>query len=460
MPTPWHPTTWRAKPALQMPDYPDPAALAAAEARLAAYPPLVFAGEARDLTAQLARAAEGKAFLLQGGDCAESFAEFKADNIRDTFKVLLQMTVVLMYGAGLPVVKVGRLAGQFAKPRSAPTEEQGGVSLPANRGDIINKMEFEPAARRPDPERMIEAYFRAASTLNLLRAFALGGYADLHKVHKWNLDFVKDSPAGARYEALAGNIDSALIFMEACGITAESVPQVKEASFFTSHEALLLPYEQALTRRDSLTGDWYDCSAHMLWIGDRTRQPDGAHVEFLRGVHNPLGLKCGPTSKPDELLRLLDTLNPGNVPGRLTLIARMGADQVEKSLPALVRAVKREGKKVLWSCDPMHGNTVKAANGYKTRAFDRILKEVRAFFGVHHGEGTHAGGVHFEMTGQDVTECIGGAREISEADLSSRYHTHCDPRLNGGQALELAFLISEQLKSERTARGFEVKAAE
>ena len=445
----WTPDSWRTRPVLQVPDYPDAKALADVEAQLATFPPLVFAGEARNLKKALARVAAGEAFLLQGGDCAESFAEFKADNIRDTFKVLLQMTVVLMYGAGLPVVKVGRLAGQFAKPRSAPTEEQGGVSLPAYRGDIINKMEFEPAARRPDPERMIEAYFRAASTLNLLRAFALGGYADLHKVHKWNLDFVKDSPAGARYEALAGNIDAALVFMEACGITAESVPQVKEASFFTSHEALLLPYEQALTRRDSLTGDWYDCSAHMLWIGDRTRQPDGAHVEFLRGVHNPLGLKCGPTTKTDELLRLIDTLNPGNVPGRLTLIARMGAEQGEKSLPALVRAVTREGKKVLWSCDPMHGNTVKAANGYKTRAFDRILKEVRAFFGVHHGEGTHAGGVHFEMTGQDVTECIGGAREISEADLSSRYHTHCDPRLNGEQALELAFLVAEKLKSAR-----------
>jgi len=460
MPSPWTPLSWRAKPALQMPDYPDPAALASAEQRLAAYPPLVFAGEARDLMAQLARAAEGKAFLLQGGDCAESFAEFKADNIRDTFKVLLQMTVVLMYGAGLPVVKVGRLAGQFAKPRSAPTEEQGGVSLPAYRGDIVNRMEFEPAARRPDPERMIEAYFRAASTLNLLRAFALGGYADLHKVHKWNLAFVKDSPAGARYETLAGNIDAALIFMEACGITAESVPQVKEASFFTSHEALLLPYEQALTRQDSLTGDWYDCSAHMLWIGDRTRQPDGAHAEFLRGVHNPLGLKCGPSLKVDDLLRLIDALNPANLPGRLTLIARMGADQVEKALPPLVRAVKREGRKVVWSCDPMHGNTVKAANGYKTRAFDRILREVRGFFAVHRAEGSYAGGVHFEMTGQDVTECIGGAREVTESDLSARYHTHCDPRLNGGQALELAFLISEQLKAERLSRGFQVKAAE
>ena len=460
MPSAWNPAAWRAKPALQMPEYPDANALAGAESRLAAYPPLVFAGEARDLTAQLARAAEGKAFLLQGGDCAESFAEFKADNIRDTFKVLLQMTVVLMYGAGMPVVKVGRLAGQFAKPRSSPVEEVKGVTLPAYRGDIINRMEFTPEGRRPDPERMIEAYFRAASTLNLLRAFALGGYADLHKVHRWNLDFVKDSPAGARYEALAGNIESALTFMEACGITAESVPQVKEASFFTSHEALLLPYEQALTRRDSLTGDWYDCSAHMLWIGDRTRQPDGAHVEFLRGVNNPLGLKCGPSLKIDDLLRLIDILNPGNLPGRLTLIARMGSDQVEKALPPLVRAVKREGKKVIWSCDPMHGNTIKAATGYKTRPFDRILAEVRGFFGVHHGEGTHAGGVHFEMTGQDVTECIGGARAITEADLSDRYHTHCDPRLNGGQALELAFLIAEQLKAERSARGLEVKAAE
>jgi 3-deoxy-7-phosphoheptulonate synthase len=460
MPSPWTPSSWRARSALQMPDYPDPAALAAAETRLAAFPPLVFAGEARDLMGQLARAAEGKAFLLQGGDCAESFAEFKADNIRDTFKVLLQMTVVLMYGAGLPVVKVGRLAGQFAKPRSAPTEEQGGVTLPAYRGDIINRMEFTPEARRPDPERMIEAYFRAASTLNLLRAFALGGYADLHKVHRWNLDFVKDSPAGARYEALADNIDSAMIFMEACGITAEAVPQVKEASFFTSHEALLLPYEQALTRQDSLTGDWYDCSAHMLWIGDRTRQPDGAHVEFLRGVHNPLGLKCGPSLKIDDLMRLIDVLNPANVPGRLTLIARMGADQVEKALPPLVRAVRREGRKVVWSCDPMHGNTIKASSGYKTRAFDRILREVRGFFAVHRGEGSYAGGVHFEMTGQNVTECIGGAQAISEADLSDRYHTHCDPRLNGSQALELAFLIAEQLKAERTARGLEVKAAE
>jgi 3-deoxy-7-phosphoheptulonate synthase len=460
MPSAWTPESWRAKQALQMPDYPDPAALAAVEQRLAAFPPLVFAGEARDLTGQLARAADGKAFLLQGGDCAESFAEFKADNIRDTFKVLLQMTVVLMYGAGVPVVKVGRMAGQFAKPRSAPTEVQNGVELPAYRGDIINRMEFSPEARRPDPERMAEAYFRASSTLNLLRAFALGGYADLHKVHKWNLDFVKDSPAGARYEALAGQIDSALTFMEACGITADSVPQVKEATFFTSHEALLLPYEQALTRRDSLTGDWYDCSAHMLWIGDRTRQPDGGHVEFLRGVCNPLGLKCGPSLKADDLLRLIDTLNPGNVPGRLTLIARMGADQVETALPPLVRAVKREGRKVVWSCDPMHGNTIKAGNGFKTRAFDRILKEVRGFFGVHHGEGTHPGGVHFEMTGQDVTECIGGARAITEADLGSRYHTHCDPRLNGGQALELAFLIAEQLRAERSSRGLEIRAAE
>jgi 3-deoxy-7-phosphoheptulonate synthase len=456
----WSPSSWRAKPARQMPDYPDAAKLADATRRLAGYPPLVFAGEARELTAQLARAAEGKAFVLQGGDCAESFAEFHPNNIRDTFKVLLQMTVVLMYGAGLPVVKVGRLAGQFAKPRSAPTEKQGAVELPSYRGDIINAMEFTEAARRPDPERMIEAYFRAASTLNLLRAFALGGYADLHKVHKWNQDFVKDGPAGKRYEELAGRIDEALSFMEACGITAANVPQVKEASFFTSHEALLLPYEEAMTRQDSLTGDWYDVSAHMLWIGDRTRQPDGAHVEFLRGVGNPLGLKVGPTTTADDLLKLIEILNPANAPGRLTLISRMGADKVEAALPPLVRAVAREGRSVVWSCDPMHGNTHTSGNGYKTRAFDRILKEVRGFFAVHRDCGTHAGGVHFEMTGQDVTECIGGAQAISEADLSSRYHTHCDPRLNASQSLELAFLVAEQLKAERGRRLAPARAAE
>ncbi len=455
----WSPSSWRSKPALQMPTYPEADALADAETRLSGYPPLVFAGEARDLTAQLARAAEGKAFLLQGGDCAESFAEFGPNNIRDTLKVLLQMTVVLMYGAGLPVVKVGRLAGQFAKPRSADTETIDGVELPSYRGDIINGMEFDEAARIPDPERMIKAYFQAASTLNLLRAFALGGFADLHKVHRWTQDFVADSPAGKRYGALADQIAHALAFMEACGLTADNVPQVKEASFFTSHEALLLPYEQALTRQDSLTGQWYDCSAHMLWIGDRTRQPDGAHVEFLRGVGNPLGLKVGPTTPVDDLIRLIDALNPADTPGRLTLIARMGADKVGDFLPPLVEAVKREGRTVVWSCDPMHGNTIKASSGYKTRAVDSVLREVEGFFAVHRDLGTHAGGVHFEMTGQDVTECIGGAQAITEDALAARYHTHCDPRLNASQALELAFLIAGALKDERTGANGKVPLA-
>ena len=456
----WTPDSWRAKPAEQMPDYADACALAEAEGILARSPPLVFAGEARDLKAQLAEAAEGKAFLLQGGDCAESFAEFHADNIRDTFRLLLQMTVVLMYAGGLPVVKVGRMAGQFAKPRSAPFEEQDGASLPSYRGDIVNRMVFEKEAREPDPKRMVRAYNQAASTLNLLRAFALGGYADLHSVHRWTQDFVADSPAGERFSELAGRITEALTFMDAIGLTSEHVPQIKEASFFTSHEALLLPYEQALTRQDSVSGQWYDCSAHMLWIGDRTRQPDGAHVEFLRGVKNPIGLKCGPSLDPDELLRLIDILNPGNEPGRLTLIARMGAGQVAEALPPIVRAVAREGRAVVWSCDPMHGNTVKSANGYKTRPFERVLAEVRGFFDVHAAEGTHAGGVHFEMTGQNVTECTGGAQAISEHDLADRYHTHCDPRLNASQSLELAFLVAEALKSARAGSERRIAAAQ
>ena len=409
----------------------------------------MFAGEARQLKSQLASVAAGKAFLLQGGDCAESFAEFHPDNIRDTFRVLLQMAVVLTYAAACPVVKVGRLAGQFAKPRSTPTEVRDAVELPSYRGDIINNIAFEADGRAPDPERMVKAYFQAAATLNLLRAFAQGGFADLHKVHRWTQDFVADSPAGERYEELADRIADALAFMEACGMTAEAAPQIRETEFYTSHEALLLNYEQALTRRDSLTGDWYDCSAHMVWIGDRTRDPDGAHVEFARGVKNPLGLKCGPSLEPVDLLRLIDILNPDNEPGRLTLIARMGADQVEAKLPALIRAVAREGRTVVWSCDPMHGNTMKSSTGYKTRPVDRILREVTGFFAVHRAEGTHAGGVHFEMTGQNVTECIGGAQAISEEDLADRYHTHCDPRLNASQALELAFLISEGLKIER-----------
>jgi 3-deoxy-7-phosphoheptulonate synthase len=447
----WTRDSWRAKPIRQAPDYPDPQALSDVERVLANYPPLVFAGEARRLKEQLRKVAEGGAFLLQGGDCAESFAEFHPDNIRDTFRVLLQMAVVLTFGASCPIVKVGRMAGQFAKPRSAATEVSGQVELPSYRGDIVNGIEFEAAARAPDPERLVRAYNQAAATLNLLRAFAQGGFADLHKVHRWNLRFVDGSAQGARYEELAGRIDEALSFMEACGLTAETVPQLSETEFYTSHEALLLSYEEALTRVDSLTGDWYDCSAHLLWVGDRTRQLDGAHVEYLRGIKNPIGMKCGPSLEVDDLLRLIDVLNPENEPGRLTLIARMGADQVEAKLPALVRAVKASGYKVVWSCDPMHGNTIKSQTGYKTRPFDRILAEVKGFFAVHRAEGSHAGGVHFEMTGQDVTECTGGAQEISDERLRDRYHTHCDPRLNADQALELAFLIAEHLKEERQA---------
>ena len=444
----WAPESWRGKPARQMPEYPDAAALEAVEARLRSFPPLVFAGEARALKASLARVAEGNAVLLQGGDCAESFAEFSANNIRDSFKVLLQMTVVLMYGAGLPVVKIGRMAGQFAKPRSDTHETQGTTTLPSYRGDIINGIEFTREARTPDPQRIMQSYSQAAATLNLLRAFSRGGYADLHRVHGWTLGFVERSPAGEKFRALADRIAEALKFMEACGITAD-VPQVREADFFTSHEALLLPYEQALTRIDSTSGEWYDCSAHMVWIGDRTRQPDGAHVEFCRGIRNPLGLKCGPSSDPDELIHLIDTLNPENEAGRLTLIARMGHDKVGARLAPLVRRVQREGRKVVWSCDPMHGNTIKSTTGYKTRPFDRILSEVRAFLEILPSEGAYAGGVHFEMTGQNVTECTGGAEAIDDHGLADRYHTHCDPRLNASQALELAFLIAEGLKASR-----------
>ena len=450
MAKPWTPDSWRSFPIEQQPVWPDPAALDAVESKLKSYPPLVFAGEARRLKAQLGDVAEGRAFLLQGGDCAESFAEFHPDNIRDTFRVLMQMAVVLTYGANRPVVKVGRMAGQFAKPRSSDTEIQDGVALPSYRGDIINGIEFTPEAREPDPERMIQSYLQAAATLNLLRAFAQGGYADLHQVHRWNHGFVARSPQGERYRDLADRIGDALAFMEACGVTSETSPQLATTNFYTSHEALLLGYERALTRVDSTTGDWYDCSAHLLWIGDRTRQLDGAHVEFLRGVGNPIGLKAGPSLDADELLRLIDVLNPDNEPGRLTVIARMGADKVETLLPPLVRAADREGRKLVWSCDPMHGNTVKSSTGYKTRAVDRILAEVRGFFAVHQAEGTYAGGVHFEMTGQDVTECIGGAQAITEHSLSDRYHTHCDPRLNASQALELAFLIAETLKNERS----------
>ena len=447
----WTPHGWRAKPIRQVPEYPDAAALTDVEQRLAGFPPLVFAGEARRLKAALAQVAGGRAFLLQGGDCAESFAEFHPDNIRDTFRVLLQMAVVLTFGAACPVVKVGRLAGQFAKPRSADIETQGDVTLPSYRGDMINGMEFSAQVRNPDPERLERAYNQSASTLNLLRAFAQGGYADLHKVHQWNLGFVADSPQSERYRDLADRLGEALAFMEACGLTSETAPQIRETDFFTSHEALLLPYEEAMTRVDSTTGDWYDTSAHLLWVGDRTRQMDGAHVEFLRGIANPVAMKVGPSMDEDDLVRLIEALNPADEAGRLTLIVRMGADDVERRLPPLVRAVKRQGSTVVWSCDPMHGNTVKSTNGYKTRHFDSILAEVRCFFAVHKAERTHAGGVHVEMTGQDVTECVGGAQEITEAGLADRYHTHCDPRLNAEQALELAFLISEALKEERVS---------
>ena len=447
--TSWALDSWRARTALQQPTYPDAAKLAAQEARLRAYPPLVFAGEARRLKAALAQVAEGRAIVLQGGDCAESFQDFTANIIRDTFRVLLQMAVVLTFGASMPVVKIGRMAGQFAKPRSSDNETQGDVTLPSYRGDIVNGPEFTSQARIPDPARMEFGYFQSAGTLNLLRAFASGGYADLHEVHRWNLGFVARSPLADRYQDLAHRIDETLNFMAACGITSTSTPQIRETEFYTSHEALLLPYEQALTRIDSLTNDPYACSAHFLWIGDRTRQPDGAHVEFLRGVKNPLGMKVGPTSTPDDLLRIIDTLNPANEAGRLTFIVRMGADKVEKLFPPLLRAVEKEGRRIVWLCDPMHGNTTTASSGYKTRSFDAILAEVRRFFDVHAAEGSWAGGVHVEMTGQPVTECTGGAHMLTDADLASRYETFVDPRLNAEQSLELAFLVAEELKRRR-----------
>jgi 3-deoxy-7-phosphoheptulonate synthase len=435
----------------QMPTYPDAAAFAEAEQTLASMPPLVFAGEARSLKKHLADVCAGRAFLLQGGDCAESFSELKGDRIRDTFRVLLQMAVVLTFGAALPTVKVGRMAGQFAKPRSAPTEKVNGLELISYRGDMINGPEGNVEARIPDPNRMLRAYNQSAATLNLLRAFAEGGYADLHKVHKWTLDFASGSPQSAKYQDFADRIQETLAFMEACGLTGDRVPQIRKTDFYTSHEALLLPYEQALTRVDSINGETYCCSAHMLWIGERTRDPNGPHVQFMAGIGNPIGCKAGPTMTAEELLTLCDTINPKNEPGKLTFIVRMGAEKVREKLPALVRAVKAEGRNVVWACDPMHANTVKTANGYKTRSFDSILEEVKAFFAVHKDEGTHAGGVHFEMTGANVTECIGGAQEITEEGLAEAYDTYCDPRLNANQSLELAFLISEALKEERMA---------
>ena len=454
----WTPSGWRHKPIEQTPVYRDSAALAAVERQLAGFPPLVFAGEARNLTRALADVAAGKAFLLQGGDCAEAFEEHCADNIRDFFRVFLQMAVVLSFAAASPVVKVGRIAGQFAKPRSSPTEKKGDQELPSYRGDIINDIEFSEASRVPNPERQLQAYRQSAATLNLLRAFANGGFANLENAHRWMLGFVKNSPQSERYQKLADHITETLGFMRAIGLDPEHHPELRQTDFYTSHEALLLGYEQALTRVDSTTGDYYATSGHMLWAGDRTRQPDGAHIDYLRGVKNPLGLKCGPSLTPDGLLQLIDILNPDNAPGRLTLICRFGADKVEDKLPALIRAVTREGKSVVWSCDPMHGNTI-SASGYKTRPFDRIMAEIRGFFSVHQAEGTYAGGIHLEMTGKDVTECTGGARAISENDLRDRYHTYCDPRLNAEQAIEVAFLVAELLKSERLARGAREQAA-
>jgi len=447
----WTPDSWRKKPIVQVPEYPDQAKLAEVEKQLSTFPPLVFAGEARRLKRTLAKVAAGEAFLLQGGDCAESFKEHHPDNIRDFFRVFLQMAVVLTFAAASPVVKVGRIAGQFAKPRTSPTEKRGNIELPAYRGDIINDNEFTEAARTPDPRRQIEAYRQSAATLNLLRAFAQGGYANLGSVQQWMLGFVKDSPQSRRYTELSNRISEALGFMQACGLDLENHPELRTTDFYTSHEGLLLPYEQAMTRVDSTSGDWYCTSGHMIWIGDRTRQPDHAHVEFCRGIKNPLGLKCGPSLSADGLLKLIDILNPENEPGRLTLICRMGADNLSDHLPTLIRAVKREGRNVVWSSDPMHGNTITSATGYKTRPFDAILKEVKNFFQIHAAEGSYAGGVHLEMTGTNVTECTGGARAISDADLNDRYHTFCDPRLNAEQAIEMAFLLAELLKEERAA---------
>lgn len=442
----WAPSSWRERPAAQQPAWPDEGALDGVLKLLAALPPLVFAGEARALTAALAQVADGRAFLLQAGDCAESFDDFSADGIRDRLKVILQMAIVLSYSSGVPTVKVGRIAGQFAKPRSADTELVGDLEIPSFRGHIVNDIAPTAAARVPDPDRLLQAYHQSASTLNLLRAFVKGGFADLSRVHQWNQEFVASSREGQRYERLAEEIDRALRFMRACGIDSETTPNLQQVDFFTSHEALVLGYEEALTRQDSLTGHWYDCSAHMLWVGERTRQPDGAHVEFVRGVGNPLGCKLGPTATPDEALEICEALNPDKVPGRLTLISRMGADTVEDTLRPLLAATRDTGHPVVWACDPMHGNTFTSAGGKKTRHLDAVLAEIAGFFAAHRAEGTWPGGVHVELTGDDVTECLGGAEEILDADLDDRYETMCDPRLNGRQSLDLAFRVAELLK--------------
>jgi len=442
----WTKAGWREKPRVQMPDYLDAAALARVETQLGLYPPLVFAGEARRLKDQLAAVSRGEAFLLQGGDCAESFADFSADAIRDTYKVMLQMAVVLTYGAKVPVVKVGRMAGQFAKPRSAPTEVKDGVELPSYRGDIINELDFTSGARIPNPDKMLQAYTQSAATLNLIRAFSQGGFADIHRVHAWTLGFTEGDEAD-KYRDMANRISDALDFMTAAGLNSDTAHTLASVDFYTSHESLLLEYEEALCRVDSTSGLPVAGSGHMIWIGDRTRQPDGAHVEFARGVQNPVGLKCGPTTTPEDLKVLMARLNPENEAGRLTLIARFGAGSVADHLPRLIETVRSEGANVVWSCDPMHGNTIKSASGYKTRPFDSVLREVQEFFAIHRAEGTVPGGVHFEMTGSDVTECTGGVRAVTDEDLSDRYHTACDPRLNASQSLELAFLVAEELSA-------------
>ena len=455
----WKLDSWKNYPVKHIPKYEDQKELDIVLKKIKDFPPLVFAGETRTLKKHLGNVCEGKAFLLQGGDCAESFAEFHPDNIRDTFKVILQMALVLTSSASLPVVKVGRIAGQFSKPRSSPIEVKNGKELPTYLGDNINGIEFSEKARKPDAKRMFRAYSQAASTLNLLRAFSQGGFADLRQVHLWNLGFVKGSPQAKKYKEIEDKISDALAFMEACGINPESNRRLRTVNFYTSHESLLLPFEQSMTRVDSTTGEYHDTSAHFVWIGDRTRQPDGGHVEFCRGIKNPIGLKCGPSLKPEELVKLCNILNPENEPGRLTLISRFGAENVDKFLPKLIRAVKKEGLNVIWSCDPMHGNTIKSTTGFKTRPFNNIVKEVKKVFAIHQSEGTYAGGLHIEMTGQNVTECTGGTQKISDKNLSSRYRTHCDPRLNANQALELAFMISDEIKKNSIYAKNGIKAA-
>ncbi|PPR46951.1 MAG: Phospho-2-dehydro-3-deoxyheptonate aldolase [Alphaproteobacteria bacterium MarineAlpha5_Bin9] len=445
----WQPDSWKSKEAKHLPKYEDENHLNDVLNQISQFPPLVFAGEVRNLESQLADVSNGKAFLLQGGDCAESFSEFNPNNIRDSFKVILQMAIVLTFGASCPVVKIGRMAGQFAKPRSQDKEIVNNIELESYKGDIINDIKFDSILRKPNPERLIKAYNQSASTLNLLRAFSQGGFANLNKIHQWNLSYIKDSSSKQKFQEIAKRIDECLVFMEACGINDKNVRQMSETDFYTSHEALLLPYEQALTRIDSTTGNWYDVSAHMLWVGDRTRQLNGAHVEFLRGIGNPIGIKVGPTTKIDELLEIIDFINPKNKPGRITLICRMGADKIASKLPKIISSVEKSGKVVVWACDPMHGNTIKASNGFKTRALSNLISEIEQFFQIHKAEGSYPGGIHLEMTGQNVTECIGGVQELTEKDLSSRYHTYCDPRLNASQALELSFLLSDYLKEKK-----------